>query len=78
MHNKLKTILSEKFGIAESLITSSSRLREDLNLSELEQIDLITQITQDLKFELPVGFDMKSIQTVEDVDILIDQQNSDL
>ena len=76
--DKLKHILTEKFGIEEEEIQKDSDLKGDFNLSDLEISDLIGQIGKEFELNLPEDADSPSIKTVTDLLNFIDSYSEEL
>ena len=69
----IKKIISEKFGVAQNLISKESVLTSDFNLSIIEITDLIGLIAQKFHLQIPDDFSISSINTVEDLLLMIEQ-----
>ena len=76
--DKLKKIISEKFGVPASEINQDSELTGDLNLSNLEINDLIAEISNDFNLTLPHDNEIDKIKTVQDVISFIDAYSQEL
>lgn len=74
--DKIKKFLSERFGVTDTIITQEAELLEDLNLSQIEILDLVTLLSQELHFSLPE--ELPKIETVEDLITLVEQQSEEL
>ena len=68
----IKKIISENFGTSEDQITVKSNFYYDLNLSEIETSDLINLCVEKFNLILPDDYDTDQIQTVEDLENLIE------
>lgn len=73
---KIKKFISERFGVSDTSITQEAKLIEDLNLSQIEILDLVTLLSQELHFSLPD--ELPKFETVGDLINLIEQQNEEL
>ena len=69
-------IISEQSGVPASQIVGDTKLVGDLNLSNIEIVDLITKITRDYHIQLPEDFQIASIESVADLNQLIEQHDS--
>jgi acyl carrier protein len=78
INQKITNILSDKFGVAPNLITPIANLIDDLNLSEMEIMDLITALEQECDFLVPEEFDINDIKTITDLEELVEQQSDEL
>ena len=76
--DKIKELLSEKFGVTPSLITPAASLRSELNLSDLEIADLISLCTTYFHLKLTEEINLENISTVVDLDNLIEDTSEDL
>lgn len=71
-------IISEKFGVDGSQINPNANLRDDLNLSKIEIIDLIEMLTSKFNISMPEDLNIESLSTVSDVLNLIEQQSTEI
>jgi len=76
--DKIKKIISEKFGVSDTEINLNSDLTSDLNLSSLEINDLIAEISNDFNLTLPHDNEIDKIKTVQDVISFIDAYSQEL
>ena len=63
---KIKPMLSEKFGIDEAQITADTRIIEDLGADSLDLVDMLTIIEDDFNIVIPDEAAM-NMRTVGDV-----------
>lgn len=63
---KIKPMISEKFGIDEALITADTRIIEDLGADSLDLVDMLTIIEDDFNIVIPDEAAM-NMRTVGDV-----------
>ncbi len=63
---KIKPMISEKFGIDEAQITSDTRIIEDLGADSLDLVDMLTIIEDDFNIVIPDEAAM-NMRTVGDV-----------
>lgn len=75
---KIKTIISDQFGVSANLIAETANLTADLNLSELEIVDLIAKLAHEFHFQLPDDININNIKTVSDLEILVEQSSDQL
>jgi acyl carrier protein len=69
---KIKKIISEKTGLDVSEITEESYFEEDLNISEMELMEILSEVEEVLHVDLSEEKD--EIETVGDlIDILIEK-----
>ena len=61
---KIKPMISEKFGIDEAQITADTRIIEDLGADSLDLVDMLTIIEDDFNIVIP---DEAAMRTVGDV-----------
>lgn len=71
-------IISEKFGVEGIQINPNANLRDDLNLSKIEIIDLVEMLTSKFNISMPEDLNIESLSTVSDVLNLIEQQSSEM
>lgn len=76
--DKIKELLSEKFGVTPNLITLTASLRSELNLSDLEIADLISLCTTIFHLKLTEDINLDNLKTVGDLDNLIEDTSEDL
>ncbi len=76
--NKVKKIISDLFGVNQNLILPTAHLSNDLNLTLIEITDLVTYIAKQFDFSIPEEFDIKSIQTVENLLDMIEQYSDEI
>lgn len=76
--DKIKELLSEKFGVTPNLITLSASLRSELNLSDLEITDLISLCTTIFQLKLTEDINLDNFKTVGDLDNFIEDTSEDL
>lgn len=76
--DKLAGIISEKFGVDRVQINQNANLRDDLNLSKIEIIDMIDMLTSKFNISMPEDLNIESLSTVSDVLNLIEQQSSEM
>ena len=55
---RLNKIIAEKFGVPEDEITPKSDLASDLNLSNLEITDLISEVSREFELHFREGTDI--------------------
>lgn len=70
----IKEQVSLMFGVAPSMLTLETRLKEDLDLDSIDLIDIISRANDDLKLEL-TPFDFDGCSTLGD---FIDKVNDKL
>jgi acyl carrier protein len=70
--------ISEISGIAEENLVPTSDLKDDMNLSDIEKMDLITTLFRDLKFTLPDDMELENINTVQDIIEFIENNTEEL
>ena len=75
---RLNKIIAEKFGVPEDEITPKSDLASDLNLSNLEITDLISEVSREFELHFREGTDIGKIQKVEDLIYLIEAYSEDI
>ena len=75
---KLKKLLSEKFGVPADQITQSSDLSGDFNLSNLEVNDLLVLVKNEFELIIPPENEIEKIKTVSDIISFIDTYSQDL
>jgi len=75
---KLKKIISEKFGVPEAEINQDSELAHDLNLSNLEINDLITQVCDEFDLILPSDNEVDKVKSISDLTTLIEAYSQEL
>ena len=63
---KIKPMISEKFGIDEEQITADTRIIEDLGADSLDLVDMLTIIEDDFNIVIPDEAAM-NMRTVGDV-----------
>ena len=63
---KIKPMISEKFGIDEAQITADTRIIEDLGADSLDLVDMLTIIEDDFNIVIPDEAAM-NMRTVGDV-----------
>lgn len=63
---KIKPMISEKFGIDEAQITADTRIIEDLGADSLDLVDMLTIIEDDFNIVIPYEAAM-NMRTVGDV-----------
>ena len=63
---KIKPMISEKFGIDEAQITADTRIIEDLGADSLDLVDILTIIEDDFNIVIPDEAAM-NMRTVGDV-----------
>ena len=63
---KIKPMISEKFGIDEAQITADTRIIEDLGADSLDRVDMLTIIEDDFNIVIPDEAAM-NMRTVGDV-----------
>lgn len=63
---KIKPMISEKFGIDEAQITADTRIIEDLGADSLDLVDMLTIIEDDFNIVVPDEAAM-NMRTVGDV-----------
>ncbi len=68
----LHHLISEKLGAEENQLTPQTRLREDLNASDLEIADLVTAL--EAKTGIPFDKNTSQLTTIEDLENVIDDQ----
>jgi acyl carrier protein len=64
---RIKKILEDKFGVEPKDVTADSYFQDDLNLSDLEITELLTELEEELHVEL-----MEEKENVESVTDLVD------
>jgi len=75
---EITTILSDRFGAPNDLLSSQTHLREDINLSDIEISEIVSVITQKFSLTLPQDLDVKSLQTVDDLANLVENYSQEL
>lgn len=75
---EISTILSEKFGISDDLISNQAQLRGDLNLSDIEITEAISMITQKFTITLPEDYEVEKVTTVDDLCSLIENYSQEI
>lgn len=75
---EISSILSEKFGISDDLISSQAQLRGDLNLSDIEITEAISMIAQKFSVTLPEEFDIDKVMTVDDLCSLVENYSQEI
>ena len=75
---EISSILSEKFGITQDLITSQAQLRGDLNLSNIEITEAISMIAQKFTITLSEEFDVDKVTTVDDLCTLVENYSQEI
>lgn len=75
---KLKKLLSEKFGVPADQITQSSDLSGDFNLSNLEVNDLLVLVRNEFELIIPPENEIEKIKSVADIISFIDTYSQDL
>lgn len=78
IEQKIYQILTEKFGISESLITTEATLTAELNLSPIEISDLIALITNEFHLRIPEDVDIEQIKNVNDLNNFVEQYSDEL
>jgi len=63
---KIKEIIMDKLGIEEAKITPDAKFIEDLGTDSLGVYELIVELEEEFKIEVPAG-DEDSLKTVGDV-----------
>lgn len=63
---KIKPMISEKFGIDEAQITADTRIIEDLGADSLDLVDMLTIIEDDFNIVIPDEAAM-NMRTVGDI-----------
>ena len=65
---KIKPMISEKFGIDEAQITADTRIIEDLGADSLDLVDMLTIIEDDFNIVIPdeAAMNMRTIGDVVD------------
>lgn len=77
-YNKIKSVISEKFGVTDNLITPEAKLTEDLNLSYLEVADLLSLMAKEFNFQIPEDVNLENISTVSDITSIVEQYADEL
>jgi len=77
-YNKIKSVISEKFGVTDNLITPEAKLTEDLNLSYLEVADLLSLMAKEFNFQIPEDVNLENILTVSDITSIVEQYADEL
>lgn len=70
--NKVKQLISEKTGVEFEEIEETSYFEEDLNVSEIELMEILTDLEDELHVEL-VG-EKGNIETVQDLTDMLTEQ----
>lgn len=63
---KVKSILSEQFGVDEDTITPETSLIDDLDADSLDVVDLLMSIDDEFEVEVP-DEEVENIKTVDDL-----------
>ena len=65
---KIKPMISEKFGIDEAQITADTRIIEDLGADSLDLVDMLTIIEDDFNIVIPdeAALNMRTVGDVVD------------
>lgn len=63
---RLRTVLSESFGIAEADVVQEARLNEDLDLDSIDAVDLVVRLRELTGKSVPPRA-FRSVRTVGDV-----------
>jgi len=71
--DKIKEIIMDKLGIEESKISPDARFIEDLGTDSLGVYELIVELEEEFKIEVPAG-DEDQLKTVGDVANYVDSK----
>jgi acyl carrier protein len=59
--------ISDLTGIQLENITPDSSIKSDLNLTDIEKVDLLNNISIEMRFDIPEDTDYEEIITVRDI-----------
>lgn len=65
LQKRLKTIVADRLGVDESLITPEASFVDDLNADSLDLVELIMTLEEEFKIEIP-DEDAEKLQTIGD------------
>ena len=69
--SKVKTLISERYGVAPEEINGESFIEEDLNIGEIDLMELLTELEEIYKIEFPE--DKENIKTINDIiDVILE------
>lgn len=72
--DKVKKLISNQLNVAESKITSESKLVEDLGADSLDTVEMLMAFEEEFGISIPDEEAMK-MKTVKDIVDLIDSRN---
>ena len=70
---KIKVIITEIFGISESVVTNKAHFTEDLGVDSLDMYELIIEIEKEFRINIPAE-EAEKITTVESLINYIDRR----
>lgn len=70
INDRIKSILTEKLGIAETAVTPDANLSRDLGIDSLDYAELIMEFEQEFNIRIPYQ-DTEKLVSVKDVEAYI-------